>query len=319
MDKKGCGSGAKEILVSRCRLAAEGRRTAGRTPAKSHFAPLWRRPFRMGAWENSKGLFLDRSRADEHAGAEKTGADTMSQPLRSCFAARPLARISHNIVARNGVQSARFLSQTSARWEDSKDGKPDSPKTVPPKPRTESLLESIWGTSLGSSGRSTQPDSMASLSQSMVFQALNKSNIDTSVLSGAPSQATQKKEDELEPYHFHIYAHKHNTHITCTKPNREPIISMSCGNIGFRKSRRGTFDSAYSLTKYVLERLIHTGWPMKIQRLELVLRGFGQGREAAVKVLMSPEGKVLRDKIVRVADSTRIKFAGTRSEKPRRL
>ena len=160
---------------------------------------------------------------------------------------------------------------------------------------------------------------MSDLSQSAVFQTFGKSNIDTSALSGTGSEPSKRKEDALEPYHLHVYSHKHNTHITCTKPNREPIISMSCGNIGYRKSRRGTFDSAYSLTKYVLERLIHTGWPMKIQRLELVLRGFGQGREAAVKVLMSPEGKVLRDKIVRVADSTRIKFGGTRSEKPRRL
>lgn len=94
---------------------------------------------------------------------------------------------------------------------------------------------------------------------------------------------------------------------------------MSCGNIGYKKSRRGTFDSAYSLTKYVLERLVHTGWPPKIHRLELVMRGFGQGRDAAMKVLMSPEGKILRDKIVRVADSTRIKFGGTRSKAPRRL
>ncbi|EFY85666.1 hypothetical protein J3458_014535 [Metarhizium acridum] len=161
---------------------------------------------------------------------------------------------------------------------------------------------------------------MSDLSQSMVFDVLNnKSNIDTSALSGQKFEPAQRRDDAQEPYHFHVYSHKHNTHITCTKPNREPIISMSCGNIGYRKSRRGTFDSAYSLTKYVLERLIHTGWPMKIQRLELVLRGFGQGREAAVKVLMSPEGKVLREKIVRVADSTRIKFGGTRSEKPRRL
>ncbi|KAL7794342.1 hypothetical protein V8C37DRAFT_376313 [Trichoderma ceciliae] len=245
----------------------------------------------------------------------------MSRPLRSCLAARPLARVSlsQTTASRNSIQGARPFSQTSARWEDSKDEKPDAPKTVPPRPQTEFLLDSIYGSSLAASSRATQPNPMASLSQSMVFQALNKSNIDTSVLSGAPSQAAQKREDELEPFHFHIYAHKHNTHITCTKPNREPIISMSCGNIGFKKSRRGTFDSAYSLTKYVLERLIHTGWPMKIQRLELVVRGFGQGREAAVKVLMSPEGKVLRDKIVRVADSTRIKFAGTRSEKPRRL
>jgi small subunit ribosomal protein S11 len=160
---------------------------------------------------------------------------------------------------------------------------------------------------------------MANLSQSLVFKTLDKTNIDTSALGKRSHRKAQAKEDDLEPYHFHIYSHKHNTHITCTKPNREPIISLSAGNIGFRKSRRGTFDSAYSLTKYVLERLIHTGWPVKMNRLEVVLRGFGQGREAALKVLMSPEGKVLRDKIVRVADSTRIKFGGTRSEKPRRL
>jgi small subunit ribosomal protein S11 len=160
---------------------------------------------------------------------------------------------------------------------------------------------------------------MASLSQSLFFKSLNEStNLDPGLLSGTP-RSVQGKDDDLEPFHFHIYSTKHNTHITCSKPNREPIISLSCGNIGFRKSRRGTFDSAYSLTKYVLERLIHSGWPMKISRLEVVLRGFGQGREAALKVLMSPEGKVLREKIVRVADSTRIKFGGTRSEKPRRL
>ena len=160
---------------------------------------------------------------------------------------------------------------------------------------------------------------MDSLSQSMVLKGSNKSSVDTSILGGTTNRAVQGKEDDVEPFHFHIYSHKHNTHITCTKPSREPIISMSCGTIGFRKSRRGTFDSAYSLTKYVLERLIHAGWPMKMARLEVVLRGFGQGRDAALKVLMSPEGKVLRDKIVRVADSTRVKFAGTRSEKPRRL
>jgi small subunit ribosomal protein S11 len=163
---------------------------------------------------------------------------------------------------------------------------------------------------------------MAGLSNNPIFKTLgSQSRIDTSSLMGtvsAPQQPAANKDDP-EPYHLHIYAHKHNTHVTCTKPSREPIISLSCGNLGYRKSRRGLYDSAYSLTKYVLDRLVHTGWPPKIDRLELVLRGFGQGRDAAVKVLMSPEGKVLRDKIVRVADSTRIKFAGTRSKRPRRL
>lgn len=159
---------------------------------------------------------------------------------------------------------------------------------------------------------------MASLTQSSVFKALGTSGVDTGVLSNSANRQPPK-ERELEPYHFHVLATKHNTHITCTKPNREPIISLSSGCLGYKKSRRAGFDSAYSLTKYVLERLIHNGWPMKIKRLEVILRGYGQGRDAAIKVLMSPEGKVLRDKIVRVADSTRLKFGGTRSKKPRRL
>ncbi|KAK2609076.1 hypothetical protein QQS21_002446 [Conoideocrella luteorostrata] len=242
----------------------------------------------------------------------------MSWSLTNRLVALPVLRHPKTTVSKCSPKSIRFLSQSAIRLDESKI---DKPRKVQARPKTESFLENVLNSSPPSRNRGApQSNTMGDLSQSMVFQALNnKPNIDTSALSGKSYEPPQRREDEQEPYHFHVHSHKHNTHITCTKPNREPIISMSCGNIGYRKSRRGTFDSAYSLTKYVLERLIHTGWPMKIQRLELVLRGFGQGREAAVKVLMSPEGKILRDKIVRVADSTRIKFGGTRSEKPRRL
>ncbi|KAI1029730.1 hypothetical protein LB503_008001 [Fusarium chuoi] len=237
----------------------------------------------------------------------------MSRSLTSRLAAQSLFQSSRANVQKSSFQIARSISQT-------KSNRDDKPRRAPSRPSTASLLENIYGPSDTSKTRPSSNNAMANLSQSLVFQTLDKSsNIDTSPLSRDTRRQAEAKEDDLEPYHFHIYSHKHNTHITCTKPNREPIISLSAGNIGFRKSRRGLFDSAYSLTKYVLERLIHNGWPMKMNRLEIVLRGFGQGREAALKVLMSPEGKVLRDKIVRVADSTRIKFGGTRSEKPRRL
>lgn len=124
---------------------------------------------------------------------------------------------------------------------------------------------------------------------------------------------------EEEPYHFHVLAHKHNTHITVTKPNRDAIISLSCGNIGFRKARRKQYDAAYQLTVYVLERLYDAGWDAKIEQLEVVLRGFGTGREAATKVLLGTEGARLTGKIVRVSDATRIKFGGTKSRNPRRV
>ncbi|KAF4457064.1 37S ribosomal S11 [Fusarium albosuccineum] len=241
----------------------------------------------------------------------------MSRPLTSRLTAQSLLKSSRVTVPKSSFQIARPISQTSALRDDNLGPPPPRAprKRVHTRPSTSSLLESIYGTSQPAP-QPSKDNAMANLSQSLVFKTLDQSSLLSQPLrspSGSP------KEDDLEPFHFHIYSHKHNTHITCSKPNRESIISLSAGNIGFRKSRRGTFDSAYSLTKYVLERLIHTGWPMKMNRLEVVLRGFGQGREAALKVLMSPEGKVLRDKIVRVADSTRIKFGGTRSEKPRRL
>lgn len=127
------------------------------------------------------------------------------------------------------------------------------------------------------------------------------------------------EDESTEPYHFHIYSHKHNTHITLTKPNRDALLSLSCGNLGFKKSGRKHYDSAYQLGAYVIDKMHQKGYANKINKLEVVLRGFGPGREAVVKVLMGNEGKLLRPKITRVSDSTRLKFGGTRSKKIRRL
>lgn len=150
--------------------------------------------------------------------------------------------------------------------------------------------------------------------------------VDTSVLGSgrdgldALSTGLENQESEGgEPFHFHIYSHKHNTHVTVTKPNRDAIVSLSCGNLGFRKSQRKHYDSAYQLGAYVIDKLQQQGWHNKIGALEVVLRGFGPGREAITKVILGNEGRLLRSKISKVSDSTRLKFGGTRSKKPRRL
>ncbi|KAA8567223.1 hypothetical protein EYC84_010266 [Monilinia fructicola] len=124
---------------------------------------------------------------------------------------------------------------------------------------------------------------------------------------------------EEEPHHFHVYATRHNTHITLTRPNREPIISLSCGNIGFRHSGRKHYDSAFQLAALVMARIHERAIGRDIHKLELVLRGFGAGREAVTKALLGTEGRWLRGKVVKVTDATRLKFGGTRSKKPRRL
>ncbi|TLD22757.1 hypothetical protein PspLS_07681 [Pyricularia sp. CBS 133598] len=140
-------------------------------------------------------------------------------------------------------------------------------------------------------------------------QALNAHR---QAVSAEAEKSNEKMVDSDEPYHFHIYSHKHNTHVTVTDPNRDAIVSLSTGNLGFKKSGRKHYDSAYQLGALVIDKLQEKGLHNKINKLEVVLRGFGAGREAVTKVLMGNEGRLFRPKIVSVADSTRLKFGGTR-------
>lgn len=97
------------------------------------------------------------------------------------------------------------------------------------------------------------------------------------------------------------------------------LLSMSCGNIGFKKSARKHYDSAFQLASYILGQMQNKGISRDITTMEVVLRGFGAGREAVTKALLGSEGKSVVKKIIKVSDATRLKFGGTRSKKPRRL
>ncbi|TAQ86247.1 hypothetical protein B7494_g5417 [Chlorociboria aeruginascens] len=135
---------------------------------------------------------------------------------------------------------------------------------------------------------------------------------DGSVLSGSGGRPE-------EPYHFHVYATRHNTHIAVTDPKRNPLLSLSCGNIGFTKSGRKHYDSAFQLAAFVMGKMHERGLTAKITQMEVILRGFGAGREAVTKALLGSEGRFLRGKVTKVTDATRLKFGGTRSPNPRRL
>lgn len=68
-----------------------------------------------------------------------------------------------------------------------------------------------------------------------------------------------------------------------------------------------------------MARIQEQGLNAQIKTLEVTLRGFGAGREAVTKALLGNEGRLLRGKVIKVSDATRLKFGGTRSPKPRRL
>lgn len=131
----------------------------------------------------------------------------------------------------------------------------------------------------------------------------------------------------VRPHHLHIYATRHNCHITLSAANRDAILSVSAGNIGFKKAQRGSYDAAYQLGTYVMsvirnQAMLDENYRGKggyIKHLEVILRDFGPGREAVTKILLGSEGRAVRSRIVRVTDGTRLKFGGTRSKKRRRL
>lgn len=155
----------------------------------------------------------------------------------------------------------------------------------------------------------------------------------------SPNQSLQLSQDGVfkdVTWQMHIYAHRHNVHITIARPpawrhpvtgkvygdnppSRSVALSLCAGRLGFKHSGRKHYDSAFQLGTYVMARMQESGMNSYIEKLEVYLRGFGAGREAVTRVLLGVEGKYIRGKIVKVADSTRLKIGGTRSPNPRRL
>ncbi|EFR03653.1 hypothetical protein MGYG_06648 [Nannizzia gypsea CBS 118893] len=168
---------------------------------------------------------------------------------------------------------------------------------------------------LGGQGKNTGPSRLAALSQTTRSKAAASSSSKTTeeVISRVSNLIKNPQRSAELPHHLHIYSHRRNVHATLTKPNGEVLMSLSTGNIGFRKSHRGDFDAAHQLAVYTMGKIQERGFLMQINALEVILRGFGPGREAFTKVLLGKEGKVLRERIVRVSDATRLKFGGTRS------
>ncbi|KAI0171903.1 translational machinery component [Hypoxylon sp. FL1284] len=227
----------------------------------------------------------------------------MSRPSSCCLATARTALSS----SRHSRHSIRPFSQTCLRQAE-----PQRPASLLDK-----LQRSSPAAKPAAPPRPGSDEGIASLQRILAQDTLGRA------LNRPTSTDPEVDEEDFgppqEPFHFHVYAHKHNAHITVTKPNRNAIINMSTGNIGIKKSKRGTYDAAYQLTAFVIDKLHQGSWHNKIKIMEVVLRGFGSGREAATKILLGSEGRMLRDKIVKVSDATRLKFGGTRSPRPRRL
>ncbi|MEO6513865.1 MAG: 30S ribosomal protein S11 [Candidatus Saccharimonadales bacterium] len=125
--------------------------------------------------------------------------------------------------------------------------------------------------------------------------------------------ATKKKKAKriVAAGQVHVSATFNNTIITCTDPNGGALTASSAGACGFRGSKKGT---AYA-AQVAAER---AGQAAKQQygfsKAEIVIKGVGLGRDAAVRALAG-----LDIQVDSITDVTGVPHGGVRPKKARRI
>ncbi|KAJ2786747.1 hypothetical protein GGI15_001276 [Coemansia interrupta] len=124
------------------------------------------------------------------------------------------------------------------------------------------------------------------------------------------------EEDESNPMRMlilHVHASSNNTILSLTDANGKVLINASGGTVGFRKAQRAGFEAAYQATASIAAKIKERG--IEVRKLEIRLKGFGAGRDAAFKAVHS----LTNWAVCRVVDTTPIPFNGCRPKKARRL
>ncbi|KAG2225695.1 hypothetical protein INT45_012167 [Circinella minor] len=116
-----------------------------------------------------------------------------------------------------------------------------------------------------------------------------------------------------EFHQLHINSSPNNTILTLTRPNGSPLITTSGGSAGFKKAARSGYEAAHQAAIQLLEK--KQAKNLQVNNIHVILKGFGAGREAAFKALISGD----KWNVKRLTDATPVPFGGCRPKKARRL
>ncbi|MCH2517054.1 MAG: 30S ribosomal protein S11 [Dehalococcoidia bacterium] len=108
----------------------------------------------------------------------------------------------------------------------------------------------------------------------------------------------------------YIYSTFNNTLISITDPQGSVIASASAGTVGFKGSRKGTAFAAHSAAEQAARR----GMDQGLRQVDVLIKGPGAGREAAIRSLQGA-GLV----VTSIRDVTPIPHNGCRPPKRRRV
>jgi len=122
---------------------------------------------------------------------------------------------------------------------------------------------------------------------------------------------TKKKEKKVNPEGIaHVKASFNNTIVTITDKNGNTISWSSAGKVDFKGSRKSTPFAAQTAAENSAKEAIALG----LRRVEVLVKGPGVGREAAVRSLQAAGLE-----ITAIKDVTPIPHNGCRPPKRRRV
>ncbi|MFC1553197.1 30S ribosomal protein S11 [candidate division KSB1 bacterium] len=126
-----------------------------------------------------------------------------------------------------------------------------------------------------------------------------------------PKKRTAKKKEKVDPNGIaHIKATFNNTVISLTDIYGNVISWASAGMVGFKGSRKNTPFAA----QLAAQNCAKTAMDLGLRRVEVLVKGPGSGREAAIRALQAAGLE-----ITAIKDVTPIPHNGCRPPKKRRV
>lgn len=121
------------------------------------------------------------------------------------------------------------------------------------------------------------------------------------------------------PHRLFVNSSRNNTILTLTSPSGDPLASASGGSVGFKKSARSGYEAGYRAAFSMFGKINEFKDAWRISHLEVLWNGFGQGREAVFRALLTGEGQPTKGLISKMTDKTPVKIGGVRPKKRRML
>ncbi len=125
-----------------------------------------------------------------------------------------------------------------------------------------------------------------------------------------PKRRRVKKKRQVVRAQAHILATYNNTIVTLTDQAGNALVSASAGRAGFKGPKKSTPYAAGVVVRAVAERVRDYG----VKDVDVLVKGVGVGREAAIRALYANGLNVLS-----IKDITPTPHNGCRPRRPRRV